>query len=163
MSMKSRTWISLLLLLAAMPAGPAWAQPEPPDLGPGVWASEGGSEDRLERLATRLDLTDAQKTQIEGIWKQGEAERTSLRKQSMRLSNEMRGEMLKDEVDEAKVLKLGEQISDVRAKMSAQRLKQRLAVRKVLTPEQRDKWLTMQSAGRHRLPSTLGRHGRGGR
>jgi len=102
---------------------------------------ERGPEMRLERMAERLDLTADQVQAIEKIREEARAENQELRKQIMRLRNEKRGEMLKDEPATKTVLALTRQIGDIRTELQANRMETRLAVRKLLTPVQRDKML----------------------
>ena len=104
---------------------------------------------RRERLAHLLDLTDAQQTQVTQIQDEGHAKRLALRKQLLRLKNELQGEMLRDEPAVAKVNELAEQMGALRTEMQKQRLQQRLAVRRVLTAEQRDKMLVVGEGRDH--------------
>ncbi len=62
-----------------------------------------------------------------------------LRKVNQRLRNQLEGELLKDNPSEKTVLDLAGQIDEARAKIHANQLKMRLAIREQLTPEQRDK------------------------
>jgi len=100
-----------------------------------------GTEMRLERMAQRLDLTADQVKTITEIRENGRSENQAMRKQMMRLNNEKRGEMLKDDPSDKTVLDLTTKIGDLRTEMQTTRMGNRLAVRKVLTPEQRDKML----------------------
>ncbi len=105
-------------------------------------------------LCQRLDLTDAQQQAWSELREQGRQERLALRKDLMRLRNELRGEMLKDEPSAAKVQDLVGRAGELRTKMQQSRMAQRLELRKLLTPEQRDRLLLMeQERGRG--------HGRG--
>ncbi len=100
-----------------------------------------GSEMQLERMTKRLDLTADQAKAIGEIRETGRGEGQELRKQMLRLRNEQRGEMLKDNPSEEALLGLTTEIGDLRTRMQTARMSNRLAVRKVLTPEQRDKML----------------------
>ncbi len=102
---------------------------------------EGGPQLRLERMAERLELTADQVAAIEKIRDAGRAENLQLRKEMMRLRNEKQGEMLKDEPSTKTVLALTRKMGDLRTEMQANRMENRLAVRKLLTPAQRDKML----------------------
>jgi Spy/CpxP family protein refolding chaperone len=61
----------------------------------------------------------------------------------------LQGEMLKDEPSEKRVTELVQQIGQLRTQQHLTRLKQRLAVRNLLTPEQRDRMLGLRGL-RHR-------------
>jgi len=111
--------------------------------GPGpqaAWEDDGPAHG-IERLAARLDLTEEQVQAITGIQEQGRAKNQALRKDMMRLENELQGEMLKDSPDAKAAAGLVAKIGDLRTQMQQNRLETRLAVRQQLTPEQRDKML----------------------
>lgn len=159
-------WASAALaMLVMIPASAALSQPgtSRSDRGPGEAGSRRGGpglHQRMPRAAMRgLDLTDAQKEQIAEIRKGGEAARTDLQKQLARLRNEMRGEMLEDTPDRRKIVSLAERIGDVQTKLGVHRAEQMLAMREVLTPEQRDRWLTRSE----RMRGPHGMRGKGGR
>lgn len=107
-----------------------------------------GPEMRLEMLAERLDLTDEQSTAISAIREEQRAENLELRKELMRLRNARQGQMLKDGPAKGEVLGLTDQMNKVRGEMRLNAMETRLAVREVLTQEQRDKMLMMRMDGR---------------
>ena len=152
-----------LIAVLAVSAGAAMAQGSGKGMGKarcgGDFESRG--EMRLARLAERLDLTDEQVTTITGIHEKGREENLQIRKDMMRLRNELKGEMLKDEPSQKKVLELNGQLGDLRTQKQANRLKNRLAVREQLTPEQRDSMLLMGERGEGRRGDRG--FGRGGR
>ncbi len=121
--------------------------------GQGGGHGEFGPEMRIERMAKRLDLSEDQIASIKEIRENGRSDSQELRKQMLRLRNEKQGEMLKDDPSTKKVLALTTELGDLRTKMQTNRMANRLEVRKVLTPEQRDKMLL---AGKDR-----GKKGRG--
>lgn len=139
--------IALLTLAASATARPA----EPGRRG----APEGfGPGPRLERL----DLNEEQAAEIRKIREAGRKENLELRKQLMRLRNEMEGEMLADEPSRKKVMELNEKMGELRTRLRANRLSERLAIRERLTPEQRDRMLLMKDHGKR---GRGGRHGLG--
>ncbi len=75
----------------------------------------------------------------------------------MRLRNELQGEMLKDDPSEKAAMDLTGKIGALRTEMQANRLTNRLEVRKQLTPEQSDKMLILQG----RFQGREGRRGCG--
>ncbi len=128
------------------PGAQAWCDGNGPGGGRGI-----------ERLAQRLDLSDDQVKAITDLQEQSRTKNLALRKDMMRLRNELQGEMLKDSPDVKTVKNLAAKMGDLRTTMQQNRLETRLAVRQQLTPDQRDKMLMAgQGFGRD------GRHGRGG-
>jgi len=128
-----------------------------------------GPEGRLDFLAEKLDLSAEQVAGIEAIQQAGRDKGLELRKDMMRLRNELEGEMLKDSPSEKTALDLVKQIGQVRIEMESNRLSGRLDMRELLTPEQRDKMLVMgqdfegrrgggrgRGAGRHGAPECDG-------
>jgi Spy/CpxP family protein refolding chaperone len=109
--------------------------------GHGSGQGESGPEMKIERMAKHLDLSAEQVTAIKEIHESGRAENRETRKQLLRLRNEKHGEMLKDDPSTKKVLELTTEMGDLRTRMQTSRTSERLEVRKVLTPEQRDKML----------------------
>jgi len=144
-----------LLVAAAVAAQPA---PDPvwPGGGPGgpgagpCW--RGGPGTGMQLMFDRLDLSDEQRQQIEALVEEGRKQRLAYQKDLLRLRHDLQGEMLKDAPDAGKVRKLAARIGELRTQMQTSWLEQRLAVRKLLTPEQRDQLILMRAHG-----------GRGGR
>ncbi len=154
--------LPLIMLGAMLVAGAgatAWAQPGPgagalpcpatcsmPD-GPGMRGGQGGPGAGWDRMVGRLDLGDDQKSAIEGIRNDAQEKNLPLRKQIMQLENDLRGEMLKDNPNDDAVTKLVAKIGQVRTDIQTNRVKAQLAIRKQLTPEQRDQMLLMRGDG----------------
>ncbi len=115
------------------------------------------------RLARRLELTDAQQDAIAKIHEAGRARDLPLRKQARLVRHELQGEMMKDAPAEKTVLALAKQANDLRGQIQAGRLLDRLAVRKLLTPEQCDKLLAIGGMGGGFGPGGPGREGMGPR
>jgi Spy/CpxP family protein refolding chaperone len=132
---------------------------------------------RLAHLARRLDLNDTQRDAVAKIETAARARDLPLRRELQRLRHELQGEMMKDAPTGSAVTALARQIGDVRTKLQTGHLLDRLAVRQVLTPEQRDRLLLMGERGdgpgfgprrgpggpRGRGGWDGPRHGRGGR
>ena len=120
---------------------------------------------RMQAMFTRLDLNEEQQAAIEKIHEDAQAKQQATRKDLMRLRNELEGELLKDEPNEKTALELTGKIGELRTAQQQNRLATRLAVRELLTPEQRDKMLLMHEGqgrgGRHQ--GHMGRHGGRGR
>ncbi len=119
----------------------------------------------ITRLAARLELSDEQVTAITALQEKGQAQNQVLRKDLLRLRNELEGELLKDAPDAKAAKGLVAKIGELRTTMQQNRLDTRLAVRQQLTPEQRDKMLLMgEGRGSREGRGGQGRHGghRGG-
>lgn len=161
---------ALAVTTMAMGAAPALAQPGPRGGGrPAVGAGADGEFGPFgERLARRLDLSDAQREAIAKIHEAGRARDLPLRKQLRQLRHELKGEMMKDAPSEKAVQSLVERIGEARTALQKGRLGDRLAVRAQLTAEQRDHLLAMggdgpgSRGGRHGQRAGRGRPGPGG-
>lgn len=161
--------VTLVALTMAMAAVPALAQRGPAfgaGRGQALAAGDGDFGPFGDRLARRLDLSDAQREAIAKIHENGRARDLPLRKQLRQLRHELKGEMMKDAPSESAVQSLVERIGDVRTNLQKARLADRLAVRSQLTEEQRDRLLAMgddgpgRRGGRHGLrPGGRGRPG----
>ncbi|MHB8080342.1 MAG: Spy/CpxP family protein refolding chaperone [Candidatus Krumholzibacteriia bacterium] len=141
-----------------------------PGGGPGGGRGDGaGPGERIGRGWERLELTTEQREQLGKLREAGRAEGLALRKDLLRLRHELRGEMLKDTPDVKAVDELAARIGEAQGKLEAHRLHQRLAMRSLLTPEQRDRLLTLGAMRGPRgdddgAPAGRGgRHGRAGR
>jgi Spy/CpxP family protein refolding chaperone len=145
--MKSRTIGTIALgavtVFAFTCAGLALAQGPGAGRGPGpqaAWQGDGPARG-IEGLAARLDLSEEQVKAITEIQEQGRAKNQDLRKDMMRLQNELQGELLKDSPDAKAAAGLVAKIGELRTQLQQNRLEARLAVRQQLTPTQRDKML----------------------
>ncbi len=158
----------MLVSASAFAQGPGRGGPHGggPGHGPGWMGADDGGLPPM--MVERLGLSEDQQAAIEEIHSQARQGNLELRKEMMRLRNELQGEMLKDEPNEKAVLSLTEKIGEVRTDMQLNRAKARLAVRRQLTPEQRDMMLVIRGgigghggpAGRH--GPRAGFHGKGG-
>ena len=128
-------------LLAAACVATAWAQPCPLRQSPG---EDGDGPDPGDRLVQRLGLTEEQAASVRRMREESQTERLSLRKEMMRLRHALRGEMLEDLPDLQEVERLSTDISRLQARIRLERLRGQIELRKLLTPEQRDKLLAMR-------------------
>jgi Spy/CpxP family protein refolding chaperone len=131
----------VITLTAVLAAGTALGQQRMRDGERGGGRHERGP--RIERLAERLDLSEEQKAAIEALHEETREKNAALAKEARLLRHELEGELLKDEPDGTKVRELNAKLGELRTARQANRLATRLAVRKQLTPEQRDKMLAM--------------------
>jgi Spy/CpxP family protein refolding chaperone len=175
--------LAALCLIMGLAAAAAAQPGRGPDGGRGDgFGPDGGRGDgfgpgaHMGRLWERLDLTPEQRDKMAKLRETGQAEGLALRKDLMRLRHELRGEMLKDAPEGRAVEQFAARIGELQGKLQAHRLRQRLALRALLTPEQRDRLLLLeaqrgprgdrsgQRGGRDHRPGRAGRHaGRPGR
>jgi Spy/CpxP family protein refolding chaperone len=137
---------ALLLTLAALMLGliaqaATTAADEREGRGRGPHGRFEGARERIEALADELELTTEQRAQIEKVRTEAAPQRIELRKELMRLRHQLRGEMLNEEPDPTAATQLLTRIGDARTKLEILALEERLAIRAVLTPEQRDRLL----------------------
>lgn len=129
--------------------------------GRGFGCGEFGPEHRMEMLQEKLELTDEQAAAIEAIHSAGREKGVAIHKEMMRLRNELEGEMLKDEPSEKTALNLVDKIGDLKTEIQSNRLKNRLEVRRQLTPQQLDKMLMLHGSFDKGHGRRGGRHGGG--
>ncbi len=143
--------ILAVLALALLLAPVVFAQGPGRGAGPGAatpgacWRADDGFGP--DGACARLDLTDEQSEAIAKLREKRRQEVLQLRKENLRLRNELRGEMMKDDPDAGTVGDLVEKIGRNRIRLQRGRLEHQLAVRKLLTPEQRDRLLLMKGRG----------------
>ncbi len=89
-----------------------------------------------------LDLSEDQQKRVKEIHESKRAEHVRLQKEMARLQNQLEGELLKDSPAVETLRSLAGQIGSIRTQEMVLRLETRLAVRGVLTAEQRDRMLT---------------------
>ena len=144
------TWLGFLLV-AGLVVGAA---------GAGIAGPRGdrdGGPPRWERMFERLDLTDEQMTKVKEILAENRESAVELRKEELRLRNQVHGEMLADSPDTREVGKLVRRLGEIHAELHLKRLEGEIAVRSILTDEQRDRLLLhRERMGRHE--ERMGRH-----
>ena len=153
---------TLALVLGLAGGAATLAQgPEQPTGDGDVEFTGGAFGPRFEALAHRLDLTPQQEEAIVALQQDNQQNAIEVRKQLLRLHNELEGEMLADEPQEATVVELTDKIGQLRTELQVERARTQLAVRELLTPEQRDKMMMLKAT--HRGAGKHGRHGGEGR
>jgi len=124
----------------AAAAGAASAQP-------GMMAGPPEGRPGIERMAQFLDLSKDQVQKIEKLRDEHLSRVAGLRRELLRVRNEIRAELLEDSPDVSAIEKLVAKKADIRSRIELERVEHRLAVRKVLTPEQRDKMFMLRGRG----------------
>jgi len=151
----------LVFAAGALAQGPGGRYGQGKGHGRGLGGEQFGPEHRMEMLKEKLELTDGQAEAIETIRKAGREKGVALRKEMMRLRNELDGEMLKDEPSEKTALNLVDKIGALKTEIQSNRLKNRLEVRRQLTPQQLDKMLMLHGSFDQGHGRRAGRHGGG--
>ena len=109
-------------------------------------------------FSTELGLTEAQLDSISTIRYLTKKELIPLQSELRMKNLELRHEMEKDEPNERKIMRLADEIAQIKAQIRKKNLIKTLNVRKVLTPEQRRKLkeLRMKRRPRHAKPRMRG-------
>jgi Spy/CpxP family protein refolding chaperone len=113
--------------------------------------------DGMDRMAARLELTADQRTRIEAIHEKEETAARDLRKEQRRAEHALDGLLLEDQPNAKRLREAVEKVGAIRTQMRWQHFERQLAVREILTPEQRD-LLPMRGEGK-----SHGMRGREGR
>ncbi len=124
---------TLALAGSAAAQGPGRGARASAGWGDGAWSGRG--------CLAGLELTEEQQQRIDDIREKGREEVAALRLEQARVRNEIHGEMLTEQPSTDRLNTLVRQLGDLRDQLQMHRLEQQLAVREVLTPEQRDAWL----------------------
>ncbi len=101
--------------------------------------------DRGRPMMAQLDLTEEQQTAVDALREKGRAGMIENRKDMARLDNQLEGLMLQDRPDAKKVEKMVRRIGDLKTDMRVQRMDTRLEIRELLTPDQRDRMMSMRA------------------
>jgi Spy/CpxP family protein refolding chaperone len=97
-------------------------------------------------MATKmLEITETQKVQIAAIVASTSNEISALRIKRQELTKKMVELWGADTLDEEAILKMSDQVEGTRSEMAKVQIKQMLAARKILTPEQRQKMREMMT------------------
>jgi len=151
-----RTKILSLLAIGLLVVGisVAWAAPEA-----GCWGQDC-------KMAKSLNLTAEQKSEIQKLRLANEEKRIDLDADIKKIALQIREENKKDVPDESKVMNLLDEIGKARTEVSKLRASQMIAVKKILTPEQREKAREMAGKQARKRSEALrknrGGHGRQG-
>ena len=117
----------------------------------------GNKEQRLQRMQQELGLNDNQTSQIKAIHEQAKQDTQGLREQ-MRQAKEEMNQLMASDASDGELRQQYRKIQEIRQQLSEKRFETKLAVRKVLTPEQRTK---MAQLKQQRRQNWRGRKGKG--
>jgi Spy/CpxP family protein refolding chaperone len=147
--------VAVVMIAVMATAGLAMSQGS--DKGPGVergyaphsgWARSKGAW-----LWHDLKLTPDQVEKIKALWESFINEKIPLQNDLMQERLELRALWIQTNPDEEKILAKQKEINTLRGQIEEKATKNRLEMRKILTPEQQAKWIYMMS--RHQV---WGRH-----
>ncbi|WP_321367464.1 Spy/CpxP family protein refolding chaperone [uncultured Desulfuromusa sp.] len=149
--MKKTTIIPVLLVTLLLSAGTSFAWPG----GQGKRACDNSyhrqgqrmnyeqhqvrMENRLEKMAVILDLTEEQQTQIEALIEKQWQDRQSMRAQMQTSRNDLRAYKQGNEFNESEFRAKAQKHADLKTEMMVQHAKTRQQLFAVLTPEQQQK------------------------
>lgn len=149
--MRHTRWLILTVACVAMGAlaqspgpEPAAGTPKEPSrrIGGGSMERDGMLLKMLmpeSKLAKEIGLTEAQGAQLKKLLSSTQAEGRETRADMERLAMKQAELLSQDPPDEDAVMKVVEQMGDLRTRIAKQQMQQLLAALKVLTPEQRTK------------------------
>ena len=140
-----------VVALFALCAGPALAQPRPDPVGHGI-------ERLLERNAERLHLDDATRERIRSLAAAARAKSEPQREALRQLHEEMHALLTSDAPAESAVLAKADEIGGAETALHKERLRTMLAIRALLTPEQRRELVRIHEEFRSQHPEAG--HGR---
>ena len=143
--------IALFVLALSLCGGAALAEPPRDD------RERPGIERILERHAERLQLDDATRAQIRALAEAGRAQSAPQREVLRRLHDEMHALLTADAPEEAAVLAKADEIGRAETALHKERLRTMLAIRALLTPEQRRELVRIHEEFRAKHPDW--RHG----
>jgi Spy/CpxP family protein refolding chaperone len=141
-----RVIISVLVLISTLAFTSLWAQPEPDWDGP-------------PDLSPELKLSKDQQQKIQEMQRNLHKELIPLRSQLELKMVDLRAETDKDQPDIAKINVLVDETSRIRAEMTKKRIAGKLAMAKVLTPEQLEQWKTERGKRMHEFGRERQREG----
>jgi Spy/CpxP family protein refolding chaperone len=106
-------------------------------------SSKGHSGQRIAEIYSQLNLTDDQKRQVESNKQQHRARTESTRKQLRAEKEAFQVELMKPQMDMARINDIHRQIKVLQSQMEDDKLASILAVRSILTPEQFSKFISL--------------------
>lgn len=126
--------------VALMGPGMGYAQPDEPRHPP---------QRMMERMADRLDLSDAQRTEVREIFASGKEQGETDRKRLHELRTQLRESQ--GDFDAGSVQAAADEVGQITSRMTYRMAESQHRIREVLTPEQREKLdAYMAKRGDHR-------------
>jgi protein CpxP len=121
------------------------------------WAAVPDDKAGRAGLRERLDLTSEQEAQWRELHEARRANADQAREQRRKLHEQLHAALTAPSIDEATVRALGRQLGELDAARAREQVERRLAVSKILTPEQRQELVQAREARRERRERRLQR------
>ena len=156
--MKKLTTAFLAIALAAVGTIFVFAQKADGDKGKfkrGFGHRAGG----IERLAEKLNLSDAQKAQIKQIREASKAQNQPLRENMKSIRQQLNAAAADGNFDESQIQSLAAQQADIMAKLTVERLRAKSQTFAVLTPEQQTQARALKEQMKERFQNRKGKRG----
>jgi Spy/CpxP family protein refolding chaperone len=150
----------IAIALMALVAIPAVTMAAP--RGHGHGHGKPGPGEMMRMLADRLDMSEEQRTQLEGLHQQHreamQAQREQLREAQRQLADQMHAETF----DEGAIRNAAATVAALKADLAVAKAALHREVRALLTPEQLEQFREIQERRRERTEEGKGFRGRGG-
>ena len=114
---------------------------------------KGQMDKHIQEIYNQLDLTDAQKAQLDANKAQHRAKMDNIRKSMKINKEELRAELMKSQLNMLKISAIHEKTKAILSQMEDEKLDSILAVRNLLTPEQFSKFASMMHQHREKEES----------
>lgn len=149
--MKKMIFVVMMVAILAT-AGLATAQEwgKGHGMGMGYGPHSGGARSAGSSLWGALNLTPEQMQKMQALRESFLKEKIPLRNDLMLKRLELRGLWMQTNPDEAKILAKQKEINDLRGQLAEKVTKNRLEMRKILTPEQQAKLINLRGQQWHR-------------
>lgn len=156
----------LLVAVVMLVALAGLAQAQKPGSRPG--RERPSQEEMINRMISRLDLTDEQQKQMKQIHLEHAEQTESLREQMETAQGRMNDLVDADEFDEAAIREAAGELAEVQTELFVTRAEMQQEIRGILTPEQYEQLKEMRNRHqsmmmRHSGPQKGGRSHHGGR
>jgi len=147
--------MAAILATIGLAMAQSWAKD--PGMGMGYGPHSGGARSGGGGLWGDLNLTPEQIQNMQALRESFLKEKIPLQNELLLKRIELRGLWIPTNPDEAKILAKQKEINDLRAQLGERVTKNRLQMRKILTPEQQAKLISSRGQQWHRSPG----YGRG--
>jgi Spy/CpxP family protein refolding chaperone len=107
-----------------------------------------------KKIFKQLELTKEQKVQLKTMRKNSKGQMKSLRTEKKKVRKELK-QAMRSNTPDTKLRSLHNEITRLQNKIKDQRFEKMLAIRKILTPEQREKFFDLKSKMRKKRKRNL--------
>lgn len=104
-----------------------------------------GKEQRIDRMARHLDLSDEQKSKVQAVFDMHRKQLDTIQSEKMNNRKLLRKNMHADKQNQAKIEKLAKQQGDLVTQKIMIKAKTKSEISKILTSDQREKMKTMRA------------------